>query len=301
METNPRPCHSITAEIVKQLTFGKATEDLSCPRSAHSDREGQMMTQQFLSLETDFNLLSLRDLLAARDQFHLHLSQKPNVVATAVGYYRIRTSDPWPNKENPKGTSTPTARSHPVRTLQNSERRPYSWPAILVFVDRWVQSGDFSHPDDAVPTAVYMPNGQKVPICVVQVDKDDMNHEGDANYSYPASVMGGGFPVICDVQGKEHVGSVACLVSNGHRVFALTNRHVAGESGAPISAIIGKNKERIGSSAASALRRAGPQPFSPVPPPFPKASEPSPSAWQASDRQYPQAAACPQRIRLAPP
>src|ERR1700729_132703 len=48
-------------------------------------------------------------------------------------------------------------------------------------------------------------------------------------------------------------------------------------------------------------RRAGPQPFSPVPPPFPKASEPSPSAWQASDRQYPQAAACPQRIRLAPP
>lgn len=214
-----------------------------------------METEDFLSIETDFSLLSLHDLLAAREQFHLHLSHKPNVVATAVGRYRIRKSEPWPDKDNPKGRNAQTARLHEVRTLENSEIRPYSWPAIMVFVEKWVDAQDFSHPEDAVPPAVYMPNGQKVPICVVQVNKDDLIREGAANYHYPASVMGGGYPVICDVQGKEHIGSVACLVSDGHRVYALTNRHVAGEVGMPISAIIGNNKEQIGVSSPLALSR----------------------------------------------
>jgi hypothetical protein len=49
-----------------------------------------MTTDDFLSAASDFNLLSLRDLVAARDQFHLHLINKPHVVATAVGRYRIR-------------------------------------------------------------------------------------------------------------------------------------------------------------------------------------------------------------------
>jgi len=44
----------------------------------------------YLSIQDDFNRLSLRDLRAARDQFHLYLIHKPNVVATAVGRYRIR-------------------------------------------------------------------------------------------------------------------------------------------------------------------------------------------------------------------
>lgn len=214
-----------------------------------------METQDFLSLETDFNLLSLDDLLAARDQFHLHLSDKPNVVATAVGRYRIRKSDPWPDKENPKGKTSQSSESSTPRTLENSEIRPYSWPAILVFVEKWVELKDFKRPEDAIPPAVYMPNGQKVPICVIQVDKADTVPEGNANYTFPANIMGGGYPVICDVQGREHFGSVGCLVTNGHRVFALTNRHVAGEAGSSINAIIGKNKVRIGSSAAYSLNR----------------------------------------------
>ena len=49
-----------------------------------------MVTDDFLNVTTDFSLLSLRDLLAARELFHLHLINKPNVVATAVGRYRIR-------------------------------------------------------------------------------------------------------------------------------------------------------------------------------------------------------------------
>jgi hypothetical protein len=44
-----------------------------------------MTTDDFLGAASDFNLPSLRDLLAARDQFHLHLINQPHVVATAVG------------------------------------------------------------------------------------------------------------------------------------------------------------------------------------------------------------------------
>ena len=38
----------------------------------------------------DFRSLSVKDLLDARDQFHVHLANKPNVFATAIGLYLIR-------------------------------------------------------------------------------------------------------------------------------------------------------------------------------------------------------------------
>ena len=46
-----------------------------------------------------FDYLSLRDLLEARDQYHIHLMRHPTVVATAVGRYRIRINDSWPDRE----------------------------------------------------------------------------------------------------------------------------------------------------------------------------------------------------------
>lgn len=216
--------------------------------------EGKMETEDILSLETDFNLLSVSDLLAAREQFHLHLSHKPNVIATAIGRYRILKSEPWPGKDN--AATKPLDHKHGPRTLENSEIRPYSWPAILVFVEKWEEAKDFTHhPEDAIPPAVYMPNGQKVPLCVIQVEKSEIRPEGEVKYHYPASMMGGGYPVICHVQGEDHVGSVACLVSDGHKVFALTNRHVAGDVSTPISTIIGNKKEQIGLSADLSLTR----------------------------------------------
>ena len=214
-----------------------------------------MTTDDFLSATTDFNLLSLRDLLAARDQFHLHLVNKPRVVATAVGRYRIRVDEPWSSPQNPMGGPAKGQEAHPKRTLGNSEVRSYSWPAILVFVDSWVQVHDLAHPEDAVPPAVYMPDGRKVPICVVEAERNDIRSEGDAHFNFPASTIGGGYPVVCDVQGQEHLASVACLVTDGHKTYALTNRHVAGEAGSPISAIIGRNKVRIGESSKLQLGR----------------------------------------------
>ena len=43
--------------------------------------------------------LSLRDLLDARDQHHIHLLRHANVVATAIGLSRIRTKDSWPTEQ----------------------------------------------------------------------------------------------------------------------------------------------------------------------------------------------------------
>src|SRR5438876_5796734 len=114
-----------------------------------------MASQDLFAINTDFNLLSLRDLLAARDNFHLHLMHKPNVVATAIGRYRIRQADPWPSQHQPCGGDTRVRGKRPPRTLANSEVRPYSWPALLVFVDDWFQPDDFENPEDAVPPAVY--------------------------------------------------------------------------------------------------------------------------------------------------
>ena len=55
----------------------------------------------------DFSSLSVRDLLEARDAYHVHLAHLANVIATAIGRYRIRLGD-WyeehpPNVRQPEG------------------------------------------------------------------------------------------------------------------------------------------------------------------------------------------------------
>ena len=77
-----------------------------------------------------YDQLSLRDLLDARDQYHIHLMHHRNVVATAIGLYRIRQKDSWPTEQS-EGKVHGTY----ARTLENSQVRSYSWPAILVFVE----------------------------------------------------------------------------------------------------------------------------------------------------------------------
>ena len=76
---------------------------------------------------SNFNSLSLKDLIDARDLFHYHLMNKKNVVATALGLYRIRKGDPWPQSAHQQHVDKRKKRS-PRRTLFNSEVRPYSWP-----------------------------------------------------------------------------------------------------------------------------------------------------------------------------
>src|SRR5690348_14369754 len=101
----------------------------------------------------NFNNLSLGDLIKARDQFHLHLMAKKNVVGTAVGLYLIRKEDPYPKKtedwEAKRAEERPQAR--PERTIENSEVREYSWPAVLVFVSEWKTPDEFSGSGQLLP------------------------------------------------------------------------------------------------------------------------------------------------------
>jgi len=93
-----------------------------------------------------FFSLSVKDLLEARDAYHVHLAHLDNVFATAIGRYLIRTNDP--NQVHRTDGPTPDT----PRTLTNSVVRDCSWPCVLVFVDQWRLRNDFgAAPDAMVP------------------------------------------------------------------------------------------------------------------------------------------------------
>src|SRR5262249_27361625 len=157
--------------------------------------------QSFQKTGNDFESLAFGDLLEARDLYHVHLMNLPHVVATALGKYRIRMEDSWPDEHGPgkhhgKG----------VRTLDNSEIRPYSRPCILAFVDEWTAPGEFVaggrfHPNDMVPKALYMPDGRKIPVCVVLAERQLKSLPTPEHNVYPLNNIGGGNPVLVYVQG----------------------------------------------------------------------------------------------------
>jgi hypothetical protein len=220
----------------------------------------QVDLSKFQSGDNDFAHLSLKNLIDARELFHIQLLRHPNVVATALGRYRIRRGDSWPNdKKKHHGTG--------VRRLDNSEVRPYSWPCILVFVSKWQDPKDFqSKPGDLIPTTVFMPDGSRVPICVVEAPKESATPtEAPNKIAYPLNNIGPGNPLIANVQGQEYLATIACLVSDGHKFYALTNRHVTGEEGEVVNAVLSGANERIGETAAKQLTRV---PFSTIYPNF---------------------------------
>jgi hypothetical protein len=201
-----------------------------------------------------YDHLGLKDLLDAQDLYHVHLMRHPNVIATAVGRYRIRRDDPWPVQGVPgkkKGTGE--------RTLESSEVRPYSWPCVLVFVEKWVPASEFRHggtydPDKFVPRTLYLPDSRRVPVCVVRAPRETKTPP-TPEIHYPLNNLGGGRPIIARVQGQEHVATVACLVRDGHKVYALTNRHVTGEDGEVLYSRRRGLVECVGTSAARQLTR----------------------------------------------
>jgi hypothetical protein len=173
-----------------------------------------------------FNNLSIRDLLQARSYYHIFLTQKLNVVGTAIGRYLVRDFEY--SKKGPK----------PARTLFNSSIRDTSWPCILVLVDQWEKPGKIN-PSDLVPKTLYLPDGRMVPVCIVEAPRVEGHAPEiitETKRIYPTNVVAGGFPLISRSQGQDHLASVGCLLSDGHKAYALTNRHVVGEAGTPIYA-----------------------------------------------------------------
>jgi hypothetical protein len=208
-------------------------------------------------------MLSLRDLAAARDLYHLHLMAKQHVVGTALGRYLIRKSDPWPRgrTELTRRESAPLpagGRKEPKR-LDNAEVRRYSWPCILVFVDTWADEDDFGSAgvgiEELVPRALHLPNGSRVPVCVVHAPPSQEPPAPSFPRAFPKHVIGGGYPLLLEVQGAERFASIGCLVSDGHTVYALTNRHVAGAPGEVVYTLIGGEPVRVGVTSDRQLTR----------------------------------------------
>ena len=81
-----------------------------------------------------------------------------------------------------------------------------------------------------VPSFVYMPDGRVIPLCVIYSPKKEVTSNRLTNLTFTSQLMGGGYPVISNVQGQERIGTIGCLVTDGDSVFALTNKHVTGDS-----------------------------------------------------------------------
>jgi hypothetical protein len=201
---------------------------------------------------TTYSTLSLKDLLDAREAYHWHLMNRENVIGTAVGKYLIRKADSWPG-------AAKSVHGAYARTFANSEVRAYSWPCIMVLVSNWVDAKGFGQngvsPSDFVPPTLYLPDGRCVPVCVVQVQQGIPQSGAPTFSKWPQYDIGAGCPVYAMVQGREHMASVGCLVTDGHRTYALTNRHVVGEPGTQLFANLRGNLVPIGVSAGRQLTR----------------------------------------------
>jgi hypothetical protein len=206
----------------------------------------------------DYRSLSIRDLLEAREQYHWHLTNRRNVVGTAIGLYLIRADDPWPSADDP----TPERRGPdaPAKTLAGSEVRPYSWPCVIAFVEEWVKESDFTgeggpSPQDLLPETLYLPDGRTIPVCVVAVEPGEPAPNRFATTPWPETQAGGGFGLVVRAQEVERRASVGCLVSDGHTLYALTNRHVCGEPGERISAQTRSGTVEIGTASKKQMTR----------------------------------------------
>jgi len=216
-----------------------------------------------ITRKPNFSALSIRDLLEARDAYHVHLMNLDHVVGTGIGKYLIRNRDP----DSKDSTKTRDEPSREPRTLYNSSIKDWSLPCVLVFIDHWVTIEEFNKaPYNFVPPCLYMPDGRVVPTCVVYAEEAPSSTPPIYDLRYPGGLLGGGYPVLSSVQGQNRVGSIGCLVTDGHSVYALTNHHVAGTKKQKSFAIVKGEKKLIGRAARGGAKKI---PFSQAYPGWP--------------------------------
>lgn len=200
----------------------------------------------------DYASLSIRDLLDAREAYHVYLSTLENVVATAIGRYLIHEDD-WYASHGPNEPAPADRQRSPApRTLQNSVVRPWSWPAVLVFVRSWGPREKLGSQE--VPRALYLPDGRVVPTCVVLAEPDESRPPAVPGPSQSSGLFGGGYACLRQHQGTFHGGTVGCLVSKEGTYYALTNGHVAGPGGEEVRAFAHGAYHPVGASAGIAHR-----------------------------------------------
>jgi hypothetical protein len=201
----------------------------------------------------DFASLSVRDLLDAREAYHVYLSSLENVVATAIGRYRIHEKD-WYATHPP---DEPRPRNYPrvseARTLSNSIVKPWSWPAVLVFVREWKSPDELGN--QVVPRSLYLSDGRVAPTCVIQAKPDESLPPPAPGPSQVSPLLGGGYSCLRQHQGVNNVGTFGCLVSKEGSYYALTNRHVAGRGGEVIRAYVHGEYYPVGKCADIGISR----------------------------------------------
>ena len=201
----------------------------------------------------DYTSLSLRDLLDARDAYHVHLSMLENVTATAIGRYLIHRDDWYATHAPGRPRPADYPRVREARTLENSVLRPWSWPAVLVFVKRWEEERALG--PELVPPLLYLPDGRVVPTCVVEAAPDESLPRPAPGPFHPSPLLGGGYACLREHQGERSLGTFACLVRKGGSYYALTNRHVAGGDGEQVSAYVRGAFVRVGRTSSIAVDR----------------------------------------------
>lgn len=198
----------------------------------------------YLDDEKRYQSLSIRDILDARDAYHVFLMRKKNVIGTAIGKYRPRKTGV--DKKEPK-------------TLENTELRSYSWPCVMVFVENWIAEEKFgkrgASNDDYLPQRLYLADGREIPVCVIKAAWRQKSREAILRMKFPGNTIGGGYPVLTRVQGQERWASLGCLVSDGRRTYGLTNAHVAGHPGESLFTMSYGNVQEIGVSAQKQLQK----------------------------------------------
>jgi hypothetical protein len=227
-----------------------------------------------LETTNNYGSLSIKDLLEARDLYHYHLINKTNVVGTAIGRYLIRKSDPdsgyFRQKSRQRDRAKSPSNHKKPRTLENSEVRRNSWPCVHVFIDRWVPDSEFGigprrlHPEHMIPRALYLPDGRIVPVCVTLVQQGEAR-DYVPRVLWPGGLFGGGMPIAVRTQEREHIATVGCLVSDGHTTYALTSRHVCGDTLEPVYTYARGRMTAIGVGSRYSLTR---KPFTDIYPEF---------------------------------
>src|SRR5579883_2130698 len=99
------------------------------------------MSTHFDPYARHYASLSVKDLLEAREAYHIHLTHMENVFATAIGLYRIREGDLDHDKFHDvrDAAARERGKKSQARTMENSSVKPWSWPCVLVFVKEWLK------------------------------------------------------------------------------------------------------------------------------------------------------------------
>jgi hypothetical protein len=228
------------------------------------------MRVPFNPYSRNYHSLSVRDLLEAREAYHVHLMAMDNVFATAIGLYRIHDEAPDSKAATTEADAATRGTFVRGRTFSNSSVKDWSWPCVLVIVKRWMSPDEVrKHPEAVAPPFLYLADGRMIPVCVVVADLYGGQDPVVKPVSLVSSGLGPGFPIVTNIQERDRVGTISCLVRTTERYYALTAQHVVGPFGTDVLSAFdtpGGSLKSIGVSAGSELKK---RPFEQVYPTLP--------------------------------